>query len=93
MKQIDLTLEDLPRIVHEHVRLVNESQDEPEPGLVQIQIHGKLERHEDNGFVEYYVRVGEDPQGAGSNGITFSTHNIRELFRAPSGIHTIVLKG
>jgi hypothetical protein len=73
------------------VRVVNWSSEEMEKDKVQIHAHGKLERDEDDG--SFYVRIGENPEGHGCNGITFFAANVSECFRQPSGITTIVLKG
>ena len=60
-------------------------------GRIKIHCHGKLEFDPDD--KEFYVRVGEDPQGHGCNGVAFSGQNVLEVFRQSSGIIEITLKG
>lgn len=74
-------------------RLGNESAEDVVRGKIQIHVYGKLERIDKDGVVEYYLRIGEDPQGHGSNGVSFFEKNVITAYRPPSGIVTILLRG
>jgi hypothetical protein len=82
-------IELLTKFIGHHCRLVNWASEETWPDKVAIHVHGKLEFEEEYG--SYYIRIGEDPAGHGSNGITFYPANVAEVFKQPSGIIAIIL--
>lgn len=78
-----------------HVRLVNETAVYGDPHKLRIHIHGKLEAplESEGEMAEWYVRIGDDPRGHGTNGIGFPANAVADVFRQPSGIWEITLKG
>ena len=88
-QRLDLLLS-LAAISTTRVRLVNESSEDMTKDKVQIHCHGCLEYHDDE---EFYVRIGEDPHGHGSNGVSFFPSNVLDIEKQPSGIWLIVLQG
>lgn len=77
----------LTREVGQHVRI----QRDPEgTRRVRILAHGKLEAPDEDG--EFFVRIGDDPQGHGINGIGFYLDNVSSVFRQSSNILDIILK-
>ncbi len=77
--------------IGQHVRLVNNTDAQMDSGKVRIHCHGKLEFDEED--KEFYVRIGEDANGHGCNGVGFVESNVLETYRQPSGIIEITLKG
>lgn len=74
------------------VRLVNRADVESENG-VQIHTHGILHAPDDDGF--YTVIIGQDPDGHGTNSISFKLAHLETddgIFRQPSGIYEITLR-
>lgn len=83
----------LTKLIGQHVRLVNDASVQMESDRVQIHCHGKLEYDEDD--QTFYVRIGEDAQGHGCNGVGFKAQHVHSdngIFRQPSGIWEITLK-
>lgn len=72
-----------------YARLVNNA-DEQSEGTPRLHVHGKLEGPDDDG--EFYVRIGEDQQGHGSNGVSFKPEDVLDVYRQPSGIVLVCIK-